>query len=197
MNDFNRIASVYDRLVRIVFGNEVRVSQEAYLGEISAQNSVLIVGGGTGKLLESLNKADEVVFLDKSEKMIYMAKKRSLNVKVEFLAQDLFNYKPRRSFDVIICPFFLDCFNEENLSLAIKHLKGLLMPNGRLFVTDFRYSKENPFAILMHLFFKITTNLESNAMKDIHECILNHGFVEEKRKSFYRDKIFSSIYRNL
>ncbi len=55
MNGFNRIAGVYDFLAKLVFGKHIRRSQEHFLKMVIQQNKVLVLGGGSGWILESIN----------------------------------------------------------------------------------------------------------------------------------------------
>jgi ubiquinone/menaquinone biosynthesis C-methylase UbiE len=54
--NYNYIASFYDRLCQLVFGQSVKNAQIASLGFIPPTSNVLIVGAGTGWILEEINK---------------------------------------------------------------------------------------------------------------------------------------------
>ncbi|MEZ4686196.1 MAG: hypothetical protein R3B47_09055 [Bacteroidia bacterium] len=51
---FNRLAPVYDFLASLVFGNRIRQAQRWLLDFIPEGSSILILGGGTGWILEEL-----------------------------------------------------------------------------------------------------------------------------------------------
>ena len=55
-NNFNTIAPVYDFLAKMVFGRSLERAQAAFLSDLETKvkAKVLIVGGGTGKVLELL-----------------------------------------------------------------------------------------------------------------------------------------------
>ena len=92
VNDFNFIAPFYDVLARIVFGNAILKAQTTHLSEINENDQVLILGGGTGKLLEHIPFCDRVDYVEKSEKMIRIAKRRLVNRSVNFVNHDFLNY---------------------------------------------------------------------------------------------------------
>ena len=198
INDFNGIAPFYDRCSALIFGDRLVASQTSFFDVLEGDHHVLIAGGGTGKVLPHLPKVKSITFLDKSERMIELASEKAVKQPVQFQSQDLFSYSPNIQFDAILCPFFLDCFHEENLNRAIGMLKQLLKPTGHLLITDFELGSLNAtLSSAMHLFFRIVANLEARCLQPIHQRVLDHGFRVKDQKFFYRNMIFSRVYRNL
>ncbi|HEY9047693.1 MAG TPA: class I SAM-dependent methyltransferase, partial [Ohtaekwangia sp.] len=69
---FDSIAPVYDMLSRIVFGRSMVKSQRHFLKYIPAEASVLILGGGTGWIIQELfavNNTCTIVYVEASQKM--------------------------------------------------------------------------------------------------------------------------------
>lgn len=198
VNDFDRVASFYDRLAVLVFGKEILRSQTRFLDQVKASDTVLILGGGTGQLLEYLPKCKQVDFVEKSAKMIRRANSRKVNQSINFINEDFFEYEPDMKFDVIICPFFLDCFNEEHLGKALHKVMDYLKTGGRLIVSDFdQKGTRKILSRLMHLFFRVFASLQSNRLKPIHSKVIAGGFVLIEEDFFYQNMIFSRLYRNL
>lgn len=197
-NNFNFIAPFYDVLSALVFGKSLIESQTYFFSEVKESETVLILGGGTGKLLEALPKCKQVHFLDLSEKMIDHAKKRDSKTTVNFILADFLDHDFESTYDVIICPFFLDCFDEKNLKRVLGKVKALLNQDGRLIVTDFQKTKRNGFLLKgMHLFFRVFTSLQSRDIKNIHLEIVLVGFNSSKKTFFHQNMIFSRLYGNL
>ena len=197
-NNFNFVAPFYDILAHLVFGNNLIKSQIHFLSKIKRTDEVLILGGGTGELLESIPQCKSVSFLDLSEKMIVRAKNRMSKNPIDFICADFLTHDFHSKYDVIICPFFLDCFNESNLKEVISKIKNLLKDNGRLIVTDFQKTNDNRFFLnLMHYFFRVSTSLEAETLKNIHREVELRGFIRLELKYFYRNMIFSRLYGNL
>ena len=197
MNNFNLIAPVYDALARLIFKDSLILAQKAFLDKISASDSVLILGGGSGEILEYIPKCKKVTFLDKSKKMLSKAEKRTAR-KVSFVMVDFLIDSLDGTFDVVICPFFLDCFNRSNLRLAVSKCKEILKDDGIFIVCDFQATHSNKLLlIIMHLFFRLFTNLESSRLKNIHQEIVDFDFKEDESKFFHRNQVFSRLYRNL
>ena len=75
VSNFDSIAPFYDFLVKLVFGKKIWEAQRTHLNEIPENGSVLILGGGPGRILESLPANINVTYLELSSKMIERAKR--------------------------------------------------------------------------------------------------------------------------
>lgn len=198
MNDFNLIASFYGFLSRAVFGDSLIESQTSFSHYFKTESDILILGGGTGKLLELIPQVKSIDYLEKSEKMIERAKRRKGKNSVSFLHEDFLEFQSGKKYNVILCPFFLDCFNETNLKKSITKVKSLLKKDGNLVVSDFEVGSTNRILNkAMHLFFRFTANLESKELKPIHSHIVDQNFSLVEEKFFHKKMIFSRLYRNL
>ena len=195
MNSFNLLAPIYDFLSKLVFGVTLQKAQIQFLGELNSSHSILILGGGTGEILEFLPECQSVTFIDKSEKMVRRAKRRNSASLVEFIQKDFMKFKSPKNYEVVICPFFLDCFNKKNLSQVISKVKSVIVPNGQLFVIDFQSQKNSGLLITMHLFFRMFAFLESKKLKNIHLFILQEHFDLKKEALFHKKMIFSRVYK--
>jgi len=197
MNDFDGVAPFYDALVRLVFGDTLLESQTHFLDLISEEDHVLIIGGGTGKILEVLPNCASLTYLEKSKEMIKRAKKRKSRQPVKFINEDFFKTDISSSYDKIIIPFFLDCFNHKQLDSVLNRLKSFLPKKGEIYVTDFSLPANHLLARAMYAFFRIVANLNGDTMLDLRRIVKESGFTLINEKYFFGDKIFSGIYRNL
>ncbi|MFY0626539.1 MAG: class I SAM-dependent methyltransferase [Reichenbachiella sp.] len=200
MNNFNGVAPIYDFLARFVFGNTILKSQVYYLDEIKDGDSVLIIGGGTGRLLEYVRAKNVAIdYIEPSDKMVERAKKRNFRPSINFYKERFEDFKDSRDYDIIICPFFLDLFSEATLNETLSKIKGLLSKKGKVIVTDFSSHLDSWYSKillrLMHLFFRWTASLESKMLFDIHKWVLTFGFEECRSQYFYIDLIFSKVYK--
>ena len=198
VNDFDFIAPFYDQLQRLIFGKALLNAQIAHISEIRESDNVLILGGGTGEILEHLPLCENIDYVEKSHLMIRRAKRRLVNRPVDFIREDFLNFQSDRKYDIIICPFFLDCFGEENLLTVISICKQKLTSGGKMIVIDFAENSSGSWIVKrMHFFFRITANLESRNLKNIHIQMLYSGFQLIDEKFSHRNKLFSRLYRNL
>lgn len=198
-NNFNIIAPIYDVLARVVFGYQLELAQRRFLDDIRADARVLIVGGGTGKILEWLpeNSNLAINYVELSEGMMRHAKQRYKNGNhVSFCTQDILETKG--DYDVIITNFFLDCFEREKLDNVIAHTHALLKSGGTWLVTDFALptnAKQRMLLRTMHTFFKLIASLESTALQDIKGRLGGVGLKLNKEAFFSKQLIFSAVFK--
>ncbi len=192
MNSFDRISPVYDILARLVFGDAIELSTIHFLETIGTKASVLVLGGGSGSLLRSLD-CQQITYLEKSGKMLELARRKALD-NIEFVHHDFLEWENRETYDVVICPFFLDVFKPEQLMQAINKIQSVLKDSGILLVADFEDSDKRPHRILltiMHIFFRWMAQLESKRLQPIKQLLIKSGLQIEKEAHFYDGLIFS------
>lgn len=196
-NAFDKVASFYDRLALLVFGAEWKRVQLAPCDHLKGKKNILIVGGGTGQLLEGLGSDNEVVFVELSRKMIEKAKLRKSLAAVDFIHADYLEWRTDQIFDAVVFPFFLDSFSKTSLDKIIEKSRSELKPNGELHVLDFEKSSmlHNLLIKLMFLFFRITTGLESRELLDFRSAILAQDFVMMNECSLYNGWVKYRVYR--
>lgn len=193
------MAPFYDTLARVVFGYRLELAQQYFLDEIKANARVLIVGGGSGKVLEWLpeNLALNIDYVELSDGMISRAMKRKWNGNdVSFTAHDIFQVKG--SYDMIITNFFLDCFEEDKLNDVLAHLNPMLKEDGSWLVTDFSLptnARQRMLLWMMHSFFRLMVRLESRKLEDIKGCLARAGLKIRKEELFSKQLIFSAMYK--
>jgi ubiquinone/menaquinone biosynthesis C-methylase UbiE len=203
-NNYNGIARFYDFLSRLIFQRTIVEAQVGLLKQIPANSSVLIVGGGTGWVLEELakihSKGIEITYVEKSGEMIKLAKKKNYKKnKVEFIHQGIEEYIADKKFDVILTAFLFDNFLIDKIEFVFSKLDALLKQRGFWLFADFRNDdRRGPFwqkllLKTMYLFFKITCNIETP-----HLVNMDSFFTGEYNKifeAFYFSRfIKASIY---
>lgn len=190
--NFNWVAPVYDTLAFLVFGHKLQRAQVIFLDQIPTGASVLLVGGGTGWLLEQILKHDHakrIVYLEPSRKMVALASRRmiqnALPGSVDFRVGDETALLPDESFDVIITPFVLDLFTETTLKTRfIPILLNALRPNGVWLVTDFIQPPawwQKALLWTMIRFFRLTAGIETNTLANWQQCLLDANLVCQDR----------------
>ena len=198
-NNFNIVAPFYDALARLVFGYRLELAQQYFLEEVKPNTQVLIVGGGSGKILEWLPKDLnlKVDYVELSDGMLNRAMKREQHGNhISFKRKDVFEVND--SYNIIITNFFLDCFPEEKLIEVITHLNARLKEKGAWLVTDFSLPANSRQRILlwtMHTFFRLLARLESTKLQDIRGILALSGLKIRKEKLFSEQLIFSAVYR--
>lgn len=184
--DFNGIAPLYDTLAFVVFGRQLRQAQTVFLDTIPAGASVLIVGGGTGWLLEQVLtrcQPSRCVYLEASAKMLARATDRmvqnSVTGCVDFRLGTESSLAPDEQFDAILTSFVLDVFSERTLQTQfIPRLRRALKPAGVWLITDFVHTDVWWQKVLlwgMVRFFRLTTGMQARSLANWQLMLVNCG----------------------
>jgi ubiquinone/menaquinone biosynthesis C-methylase UbiE len=203
--NYNGIAPFYDSLSRLIYGSAIVNAQKFLVDTIVADSAILIVGGGTGWILEDISQKVpaglHMTYIDISEKMIELSKRRYIgNNKVIFLNADIKHVELRPMFDVVITPFLLDNFSARTATVVFDKIHGCLSPGGLWLFSDFQVSNERNLwqkllLKLMYLFFRLSCNIEANELPDTNLLFSKNGYKIISSKTFFQDFICSIIYK--
>lgn len=205
-NNYDKIASHYDTLSRLVFFKSQVNAQVDQLHHIPKNSEVLIAGGGTGWILEEIAKIHpsglKIVYVEISAKMLALSQKRDYkNNQVEFVNLGIEDFKTDVLFDVVLTPFLFDNFAEERAAKVFKQLNGYLKRDGLWFIVDFSLNKVNgnwwKWLLLksMYSFFKLLGIVEANQLIDMNPYFANAGYQIVEQRFYYRGFIKAVIYR--
>ena len=200
--NYDNSAYFYDRLSRLVFGRSLIKAQVYLLPHIPANSSVLIIGGGTGWILEEITKRHpsglNITYVEVSAKMTALSRKRNTGGNdVKFINKGIEEVDTGQQ-DVIITPFLFDNFTGKQLAGIFDHIHHLLKPGGLWLNTDFQLTGKWWHYILlksMLLFFKVLCGVESWRLPDVTGTFYKYGYQLHEAKTFYSDFIITSMYR--
>ncbi len=201
--NYNNSVWFYDFLTGLVFGKTLFRAQVYLLNNIKPGNKILIAGGGTGKILEAITSIHhaglKITYVDVSEKMIAASNKRDTGKnKVTFINAAIESSKLPDNFDVVITPFLLDNFTEENLQKIFSRIDQLLLPGGLWLNTDFQLTGKRWQKIMagsMLIFFRIICAIEAKKLPDIQNCFNNNGYRIVEQKTYWGDFIITTAYQ--
>ena len=201
--NYNNSVWFYDFLTGLVFGKTLFRAQVYLLNNIKPGNKILIAGGGTGKILEAITGIHhaglKITYVDVSEKMIASSKKRNTGKnEVTFINAAIENSQLPDNFDVVITPFLLDNFTEENLQKIFSRIDQLLLPEGLWLNTDFQLTGKRWQKIMagsMLIFFRIICAIEAKKLPDIQNCFSSNGYSIVEQKTFWGDFIITAAYQ--
>ncbi len=202
---YDVIAPIYDALAGLFIGKALRRAQVYFLYCIPANTKVLIVGGGTGWLLEEITKIHSqglaIDYVDVSSKMIALAKQRNKGKnKVTFIHQSILDFTNQHPYDVIITPFLLDNFKEETARKVFTLLNQKLQTNGLWIYTDFQVSHpasywQKAVLFLMYSFFRIAANIEASGLPNVAAQFNLHNYKLVQKQTFLRKFIITALYK--
>lgn len=201
--NYDAIAWFYDRLARVIFGRVLINAQLFLLRAIIPGSDMLIVGGGTGWILEEITKRHSsglnITYIDASPKMIELARKRDVGAnKVAFIAAPIEQALLAGPYDIVITPFFFDNFNDNTMRHIFTAIDSRLGVDGAWLYCDFRNTEvlwQKMLLRVMYLFFRVTCGVEATMLPDAEGCFRDAGYRGDGRALFAHGFIVSEIYR--
>ncbi|MDQ0637462.1 ubiquinone/menaquinone biosynthesis C-methylase UbiE [Pedobacter sp. W3I1] len=205
-NNYDKIAGHYDTLSRLVFFKSQVNAQINQLQHIPENSSVLIVGGGTGWILEELAKIYtgglKIVYVEISAKMTVLSQKRNYkDNQIEFMDVGIEDFKTDVLFDVILTPFLFDNFAEQRAAKVFGQLNEYLKKDGLWFLVDFSLNKINgnwwKWLLLksMYNFFKLMGIVEADKLIDMVPYFFKADYLIVEERLYYGGFIKATIFR--
>ena len=198
--DYNRISYQYDWLSKLVFGRKQELAKKAKIELIKPAQKILIVGGGTGSVLEyiaEVNGNATVDFVELSDRMLKYAQNRNIQgLKVSFFPLDIEEFEGS-NYDIIITNFFFDQFTEEKTARILIQLKEKLNQNGLVLFSDFLNPidvKNKAIHTIMKLYFRLTINLGVIRYPDYEKAFHLSGF-HQISSSLIGKNIVAQVYK--
>ena len=197
---FDFLAPVYDQLARFIIGNEIVTSQLHFLHHLSSCQRLLVLGGGSGWILDYLCKDYpqlEIDYIDLSPRMIAAARSRACdNKRVSFIEGTEENI-PDRIYDAVITNFYLDMFDDSSLGKVIEKISNSLDDQARWIVTDF-VNEQHRHAILlwiMYRFFRVITGIKATRLIDWQSQMRVAGLELLESRKFKNEFIATNLYK--
>ncbi|EJF08267.1 type 12 methyltransferase [Pontibacter sp. BAB1700] len=210
--NFNSIAPVYDGLSHLVFGNALRRAQVEHLSLIPEKANVLLIGGGSGWLLEQLLRyrpLAEVTYLEASEKMLEMTRRR-IGLRIPSALPDITfrlgtedSLQHGETYDVILTPFLLDLFPYKRLAYLMDRLCAALRPQGLWLFSDFWPTQvpapawQRILLRSMYTFFGKVSQVSATRLPDFEHHFARLPLEELQAASFYGGLVQAKVYRKV
>jgi ubiquinone/menaquinone biosynthesis C-methylase UbiE len=203
--NYDKIAFSYDFIRKMILGNTIVDAQVCLLKFIPANSRILIVGGGTGWILNEIAKIHSagliIDYVESSAKMITLSTKvdHGSNV-INFIQLPVENYAATDKYDIILTPFLFDNFKMEKISQVFTKLDSYLKKEGAWLYADFVYNENDSrlwqrlLLKMMYIFFRITCNIETQELISM-EKFFDPLYVKIYEASSYHDFIKSIVYK--
>lgn len=194
---FDRLAPVYDVLLRAVPRDGVHRAQVALLDRLPPWERALVVGAGTGRILEALLLASDsgtIDAYDPSRAMTAIGARRVASLReadvarVRFVARGIETLPPDAAYDLIVTPCVLDLFPDDALGSVADRLAAALAPGGRWLHVDFAVGEGRAAARArrvaiagLYAFFRATCGVARRRLPDFDALFRVRGFEAEHR----------------
>lgn len=198
---FDFLAPFYDGLARLFIGRDIVNSQLYFLKIFKECNHLLILGGGSGWILNFIGREFpdlKIDYIDISPMMINSARKKyGGNKNINFIQGTESNI-PDRLYDGVITNFYLDMFHERSLKVVIQKIKRSLTENAFWVVTDFVNERRQHRMMLwwMYQFFELIARIEATHLPDWQNQMAIAEFKIVESKNFKSGFIKSNLYQS-
>jgi ubiquinone/menaquinone biosynthesis C-methylase UbiE len=213
-NNYDIIARWYDFMSRLVFRQTQVRAQVELLTYLDDGARILVVGGGTGWILDALGARRpsglRITYVEISANMLALAQKRDwgkneavfVHAPIEQFAGGPAPAAPLGGhFDSILTGFLFDNFSPGRAAQVFRQLDALLRPGGAWLFTDFFYQKgRGPFwqrllMKAMYLFFRLVCRVEAKRLTDMAPYFEEAGYRETCSAFYYGGLIRAAAYR--
>lgn len=204
-NNYDKIAKYYDTLSRLVFFRAQVNAQIAVLKAIPANSKLLIVGGGTGWILEEIAKIHaqglELTYVEISGEMLNLSKKRDVKQnQVSFVHAAIADFKTTETFDVVLTAFLFDNFSAGAAIEVFEQLHQQLKTGAIWLFTDFYYAKQTGtfwqgwLLKTMYFFFRHISEVEADELVNMEPVFAKKGYTLLQTQLTYQGFIKSIVY---
>lgn len=207
-NNYDRVAGYYDRLSRLVFGKALVRAQQDLIPHLQAPGRLLIIGGGTGWILEEIARLHPtglaIDYVEISENMLSLSRKRNVaGNKVRFVHSAIENFTTPHRYEAVITPFLFDNFSTERAEAVFQQLHQVLLPQGQWLFADFNIEKsgnawwQKLLLRSMYTFFRTLSHVEARQLPDMPRLFAMHGYEICDAHYHFGRFIRSAVYRQI
>jgi ubiquinone/menaquinone biosynthesis C-methylase UbiE len=207
---FGRLARAYRWIEYLSFGSYLQKCRRLRLREIASCRRALVYGDGDGRFLAELVRRFpqiQVAAVDASGEMLRRAAMRlPENAKVRLVHADALAQQvatlPEAPFDLIVSHFFLDCFNEEELTALLARVNEATKEGAMWVVSDFaiprRHVARQAGKLIvsgLYLAFGLLTGLTTRRLPDHGRVMREAGWSLDDRRTLLLGLLISERWR--
>lgn len=207
---FGRLARAYRWMEYLSFGPYLQQCRTLRLAEMASCRRALIYGDGDGRFLAELVRRlprIRVAAIDASSEMLRRAAERlPSDADVRMVEADALTDQaaalPEAPFDLIVSHFFLDCFNEQELSTLLAAVNGAAAEDAIWVVSDFAIpqravARQAGKLIVsgLYLAFGVLTGLTTRHLPDHGRVMCEAGWSLDDRRTLLLGLLVSERWR--
>jgi ubiquinone/menaquinone biosynthesis C-methylase UbiE len=203
--NYDHTAWFYERLSKLVFGEAQVKAQEFFLDRIPPKSNILIIGGGTGQILESLTRLHpsdlQITYVEISAKMMTLSRKRNIGQNhVNFITAGIEEAAFTHVFDSVITAFLFDNFPQDTLNKVFPIISAQLKSGGLWLNTDFQLTGplwQKLMLRSMYTFFRLFSAVAVSKLPNVKMLFGKHSYQLSAEESFYGNFISAKLYRKV
>ncbi len=205
MKSLENKAEKYDRGIQLLtLGKLSEIHEEIVEKYLNKGEYLLDLGMGTGSFaISCAKKGLKVVGIDKSEKMLSVARKKieeqNLTDKIKIIKLsviELDTHFQDNSFDKVIASLLFSELYEKEREFCIKQIHRILKPNGEFILLDevkpdifWKKMIYTMIRIPLLIFTFISTHLTTHPLKNIENLLKNQSFLITDTKNYLLDSL--------
>jgi ubiquinone/menaquinone biosynthesis C-methylase UbiE len=205
-NNYDPIATYYDRIHHIFYGQAEINAQVELLDYVRPGDRLLIVGGGTGWILEKIGAVFpsglEITYIESSARMMELTKRRKWGQnRVVLVTSGVEEWRGEMEYDCILTGLFFDNFKEAHAAQVVQQLTPYLKRGGYWLDSDFYYPKGRDKlwqAILLYSMYvsaRLICGVEAKRLPDMDRIFSEEGYRLLYTTFHYQRFIRSGVYR--
>ncbi|MBR9859553.1 class I SAM-dependent methyltransferase [bacterium] len=197
-NHYNFVSKYYDRLSTAVFSNDIQIIQDWLIQHLPAEGNLLILGGGTGRILPQIYQQSpnlNISFLEASSEMIELAKKYSpAQQNVKWIHSDRWEeYIDQHTY--IYAAFFLDCLTEDEINTLIPNKGEQVWYVADFDPRNFKSVVQRIKIMMSIIFFKVFGHHSLWSLPDAFGILQRKGYKPLKSNRLKSQYVFSQILK--
>jgi len=207
-NNYDKIARYYDRLHHLFYGQSEINAEVELLDYVRPGDRILIVGGGTGWILEKMSSIYpaglQITYIESSGKMMELSRKRNCRQNdVSFVLGQVEEWVGDGTYDSILTGFFFDNFTTAHSGEIVRSLTPFLKMNGYWLDTDFYYPKGRSKLwqafLLKTMYFsaRLICGVEAKRLPDMERNFSTAGYQAVNISFHYQGFIRSVVYQKM
>ena len=211
----DRVARAYRTAEYASFGGALQACRVRYLRDVAECRRALVCGDGDGRFVAELLRANREVcidYVDLSAGMAGLAGRRVYAIGPQAIARTSFHVGDVRNFklddsaayDLITAHFFLDCFDDMEVTGVARRLASLARPGAMLLLSDFRIPPRGVAryiagAIVRGLYgaFRVATGLRVTRLPSYERGLERAGFRKDDETLKLGGLLAASLWRKI
>ena len=205
-NNYDKIANYYDRIHHLFYGRSEINAQVELLDYVRPGDKLLILGGGTGWILEKIAtifpSGLRITYIESSVRMVELTKTRNWGLnQVELVNSVVEDWKGEMEYDCVLTGLFFDNFTDAHAAAIVRQVTPYLKNGGYWLESDFYYPRRRGKlwqAVLLYSMYisaRLICGVEAKRLPDMERIFSAEGYGVLYTTFHYQRFIRSVVYR--